>query len=70
MAGDAMVTLGGVTVLRESHTSLLCQIDERQHWIPLDKLRDGTTIAHAGDTGTLVVPRTFAVEWGLVPYDD
>jgi hypothetical protein len=64
-----MVTLGGVTVLRATDTSMLCRIDNREHWIPRDKVREGTTIAHAGDSGTLVVPRTFAIEWGLVPYD-
>ena len=65
----AMVTLGGVTVVQESEAALLCRIDGRERWIPRDKVREGTTIAHAGDSGMLVVPRTFAIEWGLVPYD-
>jgi len=64
-----MVTLGGVTVVRESDAALLCRIDGRERWIPRDKVREGTTIARTGDIGTLVLPRTFAVEWGLVPYD-
>jgi hypothetical protein len=64
-----MVTLGGVTVLRESTTSLLCRIDDREHWIPIDKLREGSTVHHVGDIGVLVVPRAFAVEWGLIEYD-
>ena len=58
-----MVALGGVTVLRESTSSLLCRIEDREHWIPLDKLREGSTVRHVGDVGTLVVPRVFAVEW-------
>jgi hypothetical protein len=65
-----MVTLGGVTVVRESDVALLCRIDGHVRWIPRDKLQDGTTIRRVGDTGVLVIPRTFAVEWGLVPYDD
>jgi hypothetical protein len=65
-----MVTLGGVTVLLESDAALLCRIDGRERWIPRDKMREGTTVATAGDTGTLVVARQFAVEWGLVPYGE
>jgi hypothetical protein len=65
-----MVTLGGVTVVQESDAALLCRIDGREQWIPRDKIREGTTVANPGDTGTLVVARQFAVEWGLVPYDE
>jgi hypothetical protein len=65
----AMVMLGDVTVVRESDSALLCQIDGHVRWIPLDKLREGTTVRHVGDTGAVVIPRQFAVEWGLVPYD-
>ena len=65
-----MVALGGVAVLRVTYTSMLCRIDGREHWIPLDKVREGTTVRQVGDTGQLVVPRAFAVEWGLVPYDE
>jgi hypothetical protein len=65
-----MVTLVGVTVLRESDSSLLCRIDGRQYWIPRDKLREGSTARRIGETGVLVLARVFAVEWGLVPYDE
>jgi hypothetical protein len=58
-----------VLVLRESDAALLCQIDGHLRWIPRDKLCDGTTVQRKGDTGTLVVPRPFAVEWGLTPFD-
>jgi hypothetical protein len=64
-----VVTLGGVEVVRESDAALLCRIEGHERWIPRDKLCDGTTIRKKGDTGTLVVPRQFAVEWGLTPYD-
>src|SRR5690349_20195373 len=65
-----VVTLGNVVVVRESEAALLCRIDGHDRWIPRDKLCDGTTIAGKGDTGTLIVPRQFAVEWGLVPYGE
>ena len=64
-----MVTLGDVHVLRKSDVALLCRIEGHERWIPLDTLCEGTTIGKTGDTGTLVVPRQFAVEWGLTPYD-
>ena len=64
-----MVTLSGVQVVRESGVALLCRIEEHVRWIPREQLREGTTIHHVGDTGVLVVPRAFAVEWGLVPYE-
>jgi hypothetical protein len=64
-----MVTLSGVQVVQESGSAILCRIEEHVRWIPRKQLREGTTIRHVGDTGVLVVPRTFAVEWGLVPYD-
>jgi len=65
----SVVTLPNVLVVRELDGALLCQIDGHERWIPRDKLCDGTTIRQKGDTGTLVVPRQFAVEWGLTPYD-
>lgn len=66
---DGVVTVRDVLVLRESDSSLLCRIDGHDRWIPREKLCDGTTVERKGDTGTLVVPRQFAVEWGLTPYD-
>ena len=65
----AVVTLRDVEVIRESDSSLLCRIEGHDRWIPVEQLRDGSTIQKTGDVGTIVVPRQFAVEWGLVPYD-
>jgi hypothetical protein len=56
-------------VLRESADALLCQIEGHERLIPRDKLCDGSTIKRKGDTGTVVLPREFAVEWGLTPDD-
>ena len=69
-AFHAMVKLDGVQVLRESDVALLCQIEGHVRWIPRDKLCEGTTVSRLGDLGTIVVPRPFAVEWGLTPYDE
>ena len=70
MPSAAMVKLDDVQVLRESDVALLCQIEGHVRWIPRDKLREGSTVGRVGDTGTIVVPRDFAVEWGLTPYDE
>ena len=63
-----MVTLGDVLVLRESDSALLCRIDGHDRWVPRRKLCEGTTVRVMGDVGVIVVPRQFAVEWGLTPY--
>ena len=65
-----MVKLSDVKVLRESDVALLCDIEGHERWIPRDKLCEGSTIRSVGDVGTIVVPRPFAVEWGLTPYDE
>jgi hypothetical protein len=63
------VTVPDVTVLRALDDALMCRIEKHVRWIPMEKLRDGSTIRQQGDVGMLVVPREFAVEWGLTPYD-
>lgn len=68
-ASPRVVTLRNVLVLRESDDALLCQIEGHERLIPRDKLCDGSTIKRKGDTGTVVLPREFAVVWGLIPYD-
>lgn len=64
-----VVKLTGVDVLRESDDALLCRIEGHERWIPRVQLCEGTTIRRKGDAGVLVIPRDFAVEWGLTPYD-
>jgi hypothetical protein len=65
-----VISLSEVEVVNESEAALQCRVGSKSYWIPRDKIREGTTIQGAGDTGTLVLPRQFAVEWGLVGYDD
>jgi hypothetical protein len=63
------VTVPDVTVLRALDDALMCRIEKHVRWIPMEQLRDGSTIRQQGDVGVLVVPWPYAVEWGLVPYD-
>jgi hypothetical protein len=70
VGSTCVVTLGDVLVIGESDVALLCRIDDRARWIPRDKLCEGDTINAKGDIGTLVLPRQFAVEGGLTPYDE
>jgi len=65
-----VVTLRNVLVVNASSEALLCRIEGRDRWIRRDQLREGTTLRAKGDQGTLVVPREYAVEWGLTPYDE
>ena len=65
--GSAFVTVADVTVLRAFDYALICQIEKHLRLIHRDQIRDGSTIRQAGDVGVLVVPRPYAVEWGLVP---
>jgi hypothetical protein len=65
-----VITLRNVEVVRESDSSILCRIEGHDRWIPTEQLREGTTIRRRGDVGTLVVPRAFAAEWGLTPFDE
>jgi len=65
-----VVTLRNVLLLKASPDALLCRIEGRDRWIRRDQLREGTTLRAKGDQGTLVVPRDYAVEWGLTPYDE
>ena len=66
MVFEEFVEFAGVEVLDEDDLVLLCRVGRRRHWFALDRLRVGTTIAHRGDRGLLVLDRQFALERGLV----
>jgi hypothetical protein len=57
-----------VTVLRALDDALMCRIEKRVRWIPMEQLPDGSTI-HQQAWGRSSYPGHYAVEWGLVPYD-
>jgi hypothetical protein len=71
MAGGDMelrelVEFVGVEVLDEDDLVLLCRVGRRRHWFGVDRLQPGTTVAHRGDRGLLVLDRQFARERGLI----
>ena len=65
MGIGATVELQNVKVVAESVLGLCCRITGRDHWIAPHRLLAGSTVAHFGDRGRLVVARQFAEERGL-----
>ena len=63
MAPGPPVEFGGVFVVRETETALLCRIGEKSHWVAHSRLQPGSTVEHPGDRGVLVLPWDFAVEF-------
>ena len=66
MGIGAAVELQNVKVVAESVLGLCCRIAGRDHWIALHRLLAGSTVAHFGDRGSIVVAREFANEKALV----
>ena len=60
------VEFDGVKVVAESTLGLCCRIAGRDHWIPPRDLQEGSSVAHFGDRGTVVVSRQFADDRGLL----
>ena len=60
------VAFKGVTVVAESERGLCCRITGRDHWIAAHHLLQGSSIAHFGDRGILIVARQFAEDGGLL----
>ena len=65
MESEGCVQFANVEVLDEDDCVLLCRVGGRRHWLGLDRLRAGTTVARRGDRGVLVLDREFALERGL-----
>lgn len=45
---------------------LSCRVGKKVVWVPPRRLQPGTTVAHKGDRGTLVLSREVALNLGLV----
>jgi hypothetical protein len=60
------VRFESVEIIGESDLGLCCRIAGRDHWIVSDRLLDGSSIAHFGDRGVLVIARQLAEECGLL----
>jgi len=67
MESEEWVQFTNVEVLDEDDCVLLCRVRGRRHWLGVGRLRAGTTVAHRGDRGILVVERQFALERRLMP---
>jgi hypothetical protein len=62
------IEIRGVTVMLQSDLALLCRMGSQDRWIAPTQFQSGSTVAHQGDVGTIVLKRPFAVEQGLVPF--
>ena len=60
------VELEDVAVEAETDLALLCNIDDKKHWIPKSVVREDSEVSSEGDTGTMVIMRWFAEKEGLV----
>ena len=63
MAQGPTVEFGGVFVVRETETALLCRIGDKSHWVARSRLQPGSTVERPGDFGVLVLAWDFAVEF-------
>ena len=66
MGMGATVRFEDAVVVRESALALCCRIMGRDHWIAPDRLLDGSSVAHFGDRGVIVLTRQFAEDRGLL----
>jgi hypothetical protein len=60
------VQFRGVEIVRESELALCCHIGGRDYWLGHDRLLEGSSVAHFGDRGIIVLARQFAEERGLL----
>jgi hypothetical protein len=63
---ESTVEFVGVEIVRESERALCCHITGRDYWIASDRLLAGSSVAHFGDRGMIVLARCFAEERGLL----
>ena len=63
---EETVELEDVSVEAETDLALLCNIDEKKHWIPKSVVNEDSEVSSEGDTGTIVLQRWFAEKEGLV----
>ena len=54
-----------MNVEAETDLALLCNIDDKKHWIP-SVVHEDSEVSSEGDTGTIVLQRWFAEKEGLV----
>ncbi len=64
MSSAATVEFQGVKVVAESELAFCCRITGRDHWISPQRLLEGSSVAHFGDRGIVIVARQFAEDRG------
>ena len=62
---EETVELEDVSVEAETDLALLCNIDDKKHWIPKSVVHEDSEVSSEGDTGTIVLQRWFAEKEGL-----
>jgi hypothetical protein len=60
------VSLGGVSVLKESEKALLIDFEGEEHWIPKSQVHDDSDVYEEGDLGTIIISRWIAGQKGLL----
>ena len=63
---EETVELEDVSVEAETDLALLCNIDDKKHWIPKSVVHEDSEVSSEGDTGTIVLQRWFAEKERLV----
>ena len=63
---EESIELEDVTVEVETDLALLCNIDDKKHWIPKSVVHEDSEVSSEGDTGTIALQRWFAEKEGLV----
>ena len=61
---EETVELEDVSVEAETDLALLCNIDDKRHWIPKSVVHEDSEVSSEGDTGTIVLQRWFAEKKG------
>ena len=63
---EQTVEFENVAIETETDLALLCNIDDKKHWIPKSVVHEDSEVSSEGDTGTIVLQRWFAEKEGLV----
>jgi hypothetical protein len=54
---EETVELEDMSVEAETDLALLCNIDDKKHWIPKSVVHEDSEVSSEGDTGTIVLQR-------------
>jgi len=63
---EQTIEIEDVVIEVDTDLALLCNIDDKKHWIPKSVVHEDSEVSSEGDTGTIVLMRWFAEKEGLV----